>query len=240
MYQPMRVGAFQDSETWHTEDGRVFLRDDEGDNISSRNASYCELTAMYRILHGMQAEAYGLCHYRRYFAGKRTGDRWKRILTQAQLEAMLSRADVILPPPRHYWIQTNWQQYAHAHHEKDLLVTQQVLQGMPDARYATAFASVMQRRSGHRMNLFVMKAPVFRAYAEWLFSVLFQVERQLDLTGYSAEDRRVFGYLAERLLDVWLTVNPQTVLECQVVHMEKQHWPRKLTAFLLRAIRPAK
>ena len=44
------------------------LHDNEGDNISDRNKSYCELTAQYWAWKNEDADYYGFFHYRRYFA----------------------------------------------------------------------------------------------------------------------------------------------------------------------------
>ena len=42
------------------------------------------------------------------------------------------------------------------------------------------------------------------------------------------------GFLAERLLDVWLAQQDYRVKELPVAHLERQHWGRKIAAFLLR------
>lgn len=55
--------------------------------------------------------------------------------------------------------------------------------------------------------MFIMKLGYFRSYCQWLFDILFQVEQQLDLSRYSAYDRRVSGFLGERLLDIYLEAN---------------------------------
>ena len=43
------------------------LHDNDGENISSKNPMYCELTAQYWAWKNADADYYGFCHYRRYF-----------------------------------------------------------------------------------------------------------------------------------------------------------------------------
>ena len=42
-------------------------RDDDGDTISEKNKSYCELTGQYWAWKNTSADYYGFLHYRRYF-----------------------------------------------------------------------------------------------------------------------------------------------------------------------------
>ena len=44
-----------------------FFLDNQGDNISARNKSYCELTTQYWAWKNQEADYYGFCHYRRIF-----------------------------------------------------------------------------------------------------------------------------------------------------------------------------
>lgn len=210
-----------------------FCGDNSGENISEKNPNYCELTCLYWAWKNLEADAVGLCHYRRYFAGKAFGEKWSRILTQEQAEELLSEVPAVLPKKRNYFIETGWSQYAHAHHEEDLLTTRRILEeGWPE--YVPAFDRTLQRTMGHRFNMFLMKWETLNAYCRWLFAILTELETRLDISKYNAYDQRVFGFVAERLLDVWIETEQIPYRECPVIHMESQHWLKKGTSFLKR------
>ena len=62
-----------------------------------------------------------------------------------------------------------------------------------------------------------MKKELLQHYCTWLFDILFELERELDMTGYTVNDRRVFGFVSERLLDAWLTTNNISFEELSIV-----------------------
>ena len=67
-----------------------------------------------------------------------------------------------------------------------------------------------------------------------------ELEKELDISSYSTNDKRVFGFVSERLLDAWLITNNIAYEELDVVYMESQHWLRKGMAFLNRKFFPHK
>ena len=227
LYVPVQVGALgKESLGWQ--------RDDAGEHISQKNKTYCELTALYWLWKNVDADLYGLAHYRRYLAaGCLLRPKQRQLLTAAQIRRRMTHVDILLPKKRHYWIETNQSQYIHAHHAEDLSATREALAALcPQA--LPAWATVMRRRSGHRFNMFVMRKSCFQEYCAWLFPILAMVEAKLDITHYSAKDQRVFGYLSERLLDVWLLYRGYPYRETRVVHLESQRWGKKVWHFLKR------
>lgn len=230
MYVPLQVGAAQHEHF-------LSMRDDGGkDQISERNGTFCELTGLYWMRRNADADAVGLAHYRRHFALRKGKDAWNSVLTQAQAESLLDGYDAVLPKKRHYVIETNWSQYAHAHYEKDLITTREVLSRLyPD--YVPAFDATMKRRSGHRFNMMIMRRERFEQYCDWLFSILFELERRIDVSDYDAYNRRVFGFIGERLLDVWVETVGIHYCEIPVIDMEPVNWMKKGGAFVMRKLR---
>ena len=230
MYLPVHVGAAG-------KDSIGYQRDDEGDNISQKNANYCELTGLYWAWKNIDADYIGLAHYRRHFSnGKRFGDKKEKVIGQEDLEGKLKETDIILPNPRNYWIETNYSQYAHAHHAVDLDTTREILsEKYPE--YIAAWDSSMKKTVGHRFNMFIMKKELFDEYCEWLFDILFELESRLDISSYDKNDSRVFGFVSERLLDVWIETKGYKYLNMPYVFMENQNWFVKGGNFIKRKIR---
>lgn len=231
VYLPLLVGAERNKPDW---DG---ARDNEGDNISGKNPFYCELTGLYWAWKHLDAEYIGLVHYRRHFAD---GRRWKkkadRIISGRKLAQHLRDVDILLPKPRHYWIETNYSQYIHAHHEEDLNLTRQILQEKYP-NYLPGFDHTMRKRSGHRFNMMVMKKELLDRYCAWLFDILQELESTLDITAYSPNDQRVFGFVGERLLDVWLETERLPYKNIPYVFLENQNWLVKGWRFLKRKMK---
>lgn len=228
-YRPIQVGP-------GTTIRSDWLRDDTGEQISEKNPTFCELTGLYWAWKNMDAEIVGLCHYRRYLGSRRRkGDKKNRLLTEDEIRALLAEHDAILPVKRHYWIETRESQYAHAHHAEDLRCVEGILrERYPE--YLPAWEKMLASRSGHICNMFIMRKKTADEYCRWLFDILFEAEKRLDISGYSGKDRRVFGYLGERLLDVWADTNRLQYAEVPMIVTENQHWIRKAASFIGRKL----
>lgn len=214
-----------------------YIPDNTGDNISIKNKNYCELTGLYWAWKNLNADYIGLAHYRRHFSnGKRFGDKKHRVINKAELEKHLSNYDVLVPTPRNYWIETNYSQYAHAHHAIDLDTTRIILEEKY-SEYVKAFDESMKLTVGHRFNMFIMSKDKFDAYCHWLFDILFELENRLDISNYNSNDSRVFGFVSERLLDVWLMTNRINYKEVPYIFMEKQNWLIKGWKFVERKLK---
>lgn len=212
--------------------------DHTGDHISNKNANYCELTGLYWAWKNLSADYLGLCHYRRYFtrSNPRNCEKKKEeVLTENEFEQILRRCPIIVPDKRRYYIETNRSHYNHAHYAKDLDLTECII-GEKHEAYIEAFEKVMNRTWAHMFNMFVMRRDYFDAYCEWLFAVLLELEARADISKYNPVEARLYGYISELLLDVWLEKNRLEYHEQNVAFLEPQNWIKKGGKFLLRKV----
>ena len=231
VYLPVHVGREGKEDIGYT-------GDNTGENISLKNANYCELTGLYWAWKNLQADYIGLCHYRRYFTNSNPRDCEKKkvaILSGLDYEKLLKTTPIIVPDKRRYYIETNRSHYNHSHYAKDLDMTEKVIREIyPE--YAHAFTKVMKRTWAHMFNMFVMRRDYFDDYCTWVFRILEEVEKRTDITNYNAVEARIYGYLSELLLDVWLEKNGYDYHEQNVSFLESQNWLKKGGLFFKRKI----
>lgn len=227
LYLPVLVGA-----TKNYKSGINYQRDDEGENISLKNPNYNELTAIYWAWKNLDVDAIGLVHYRRLLSSKEKRN-LESILNKQEVESLLTKASIILPKKRKYYIETIYSHYIHSHHKEPLEVLRKIIKDKyPD--YSIPLETVMKKRSAHMFNMFIMKKQEFNQYCEWLFGVLFEVEDSVDISSYSTQEARVFGYLSELLMDVWILKNKKEYLEVNWIQIGKKHLIKKAFFFLKR------
>ena len=230
LYLPIFVGKDLHPDVNHT-----FQGDNTGDNISSKNANYNELTAIYWGWKNLDVDAMGLVHYRRYLSLK-GGKSFDNILSMDEAQKLLDQYDVILPKKRNYYIETNKSHYLHAHEHEPFEIMEKVIK-TEYPEYADSFDKVMNRTWAHMFNMFIMKRQPLDEYCTWMFDVLAKVEQQTDVSNYSKYEQRVYGFLSELMLDVWLDHNLQySTHEVKYVFMEHTNWLVKGGNFLKRKI----
>ena len=215
--------------------------DNTGEHISEKNPNYCELTVLYWAWKNLEADYIGLAHYRRHFSLRKPiffyRDRFRYILNSTDVDSLWKQYDILLPKPRNYFIETNYSHYIHAHPAESMNITKDIIRRLyPD--YLTAFDTVMNRTKAHMFNMFIMKKELFHAYCNWLFSILFELEAELNISGYDAYNQRIFGFVSELLLDVYLEKNQLSYHELDFLFMENEHWIKKGFAFLKRKFFP--
>lgn len=229
IYLPVEVGAINRKEHFFD------VRDDQGINISNKNSSFCELTGIYEIYKNYNYDVLGLVHYRRYFMKSNFCFKksLKNVITQEKVNNILSKYDIILPKKRHYYIETNYSHYIHSHKKEALDKTRDIIKDFyPD--YLTYFDSHMNKRSGHYFNMFIAKKDIANHYLDFMFDILFKLEKELDLKKYTGQDLRVFGFVSELLMDVYVNKNNLKVKNQKYLFMEKQNWFNKILNFLKR------
>lgn len=207
IYMPIHVGkALSDKELG-------FVGDDTGDNISSKNPHYCELTALYWAWKNLpkEIEYVGLCHYRRYFDfASRTSNAvvnlpqqqigYLDLFNSSTIEKALEKFDIILAKPELYPYPVRVD-YGYNHIIDDLAILNNVVKMLyPD--YGLAFDKVMASNRLSHFNMIITDRDRFDHYCEWVFNILFEVEKYVKLSGYNVQ-QRVFGYMSERLLNVY-------------------------------------
>ena len=192
-----------------------YQSDNEGENISEKNPHFCELTCHYWAWKNLKnVDIIGLNHYRRYFdfqkrwpqfsADKRfvsTEDFLKNEYIFPNLEELLQKYDIILPVARH-WRVSNTQQYGEYHIAKDWEILRQIIKKR-SPQYIPAFENTMDNSNvSVGYNMFITHWKHFEAYSEWLFNILFEVERCVPPIDDPIQSR-IYGYMSERLINVF-------------------------------------
>lgn len=182
------------------------ITDDVGDNISKKNPSYCEVTALYWIWKNFHADAVGLVHYRRYFMRNRITASRSGVLSIPEIESLINHYNIIIPDG--YTFSGNVRDnYVAIHDIQQLDVLRDFFLRSPEE--LRAFDQVMQSKTIPLCNMFVMAWPLFDAYMSWLMPILEYCENHIDTSSYNSYNQRMVGFIAERLLSVWLVAEGQ-------------------------------
>lgn len=192
------------------------LRDDTGDNISEKDRMYCELTDLYWMWKNQSHDIVGLYHYRRMFN-----------LNSKQIRKLLSKYDIILPK------KIDIRPTIDSEHQRQKLpldwkIMKDVLNELYPEYYESA-KIIFPMNKSYAFNMLVTSDAIFKDYCTWLFSILTEVEQRFELQyderlakfhehkkkpGYlNGYYERAIGFLAERLLNIYVVQNNLRVKE---------------------------
>lgn len=199
----------------------IYEGDDRGDNISEKNANYCELTGLYWIWkNDKESDIVGISHYRRYFTKQKIFRNTKKIIRKDYIENILNNYDIILPKKEIYK-ETAIEQYClSSGFKKDLDKIRCIIEEKyPD--YVESYYIIMNQNKMYQFNMLISKKKIYDDYCNWLFNILFELEKNVDLSdGYNDYQKRIYGFISERLLNVWVLKNNLMVKEVRVVNPE--------------------
>lgn len=194
------------------------LADNTGDNISIRNRYWSEITGMYWAWKNIKEVDYiGLCSYRRFFNFKKDPlsainiipiDSINEIdkIEIPDIKKILSDYDVIIPKPYSYAYSIR-KVCSLNYRDEDFDLLEEIIHEL-SPEFDDAFHSILystNKMIGH--NMFIMSWKHFDEYCNWVFSILFEFEKRIDPTDYPIKQVRVFGYMHELLLAVFIEKN---------------------------------
>lgn len=198
--------------------------DADGDNISWLNPKINELTALYWAWKNTDYPYLGLCHYRRYFSdGKEAPDPFASLMDAARMREILSGCDMIVSRPVEFWPETIRGQLALTVRKDALETGLSLVRGAIARVYPGYLPDFDEYMDGHWMypcNMFVTSRPLLDRYCGWLFGIIIPAAEQFDASGYDGYSARIIGFIAERLLTLWILHNGMKVRELPVVQTE--------------------
>lgn len=203
------------------------IGDNTGNNISNKNPNFCELTAQYWAWKNCTADYIGFMHYRRHlnfneniqYKTDKFGlvnfeyldDFYKEALglLDENIISVVKKYDIITTD---LWDVTNVgsaNNYEHYKNSASKLHIQDydkalsiLLNKYPE--YKTDIDAYNISTTGYYTNIFIMKKDIFENYCTWLFSILFELEKQCDISNYDFQEARIYGYISEWLFGIYI------------------------------------
>jgi lipopolysaccharide biosynthesis glycosyltransferase len=206
------------------------VHDDDGtDNISSKNPSLCELTAHYWAWRHCTADYVGFMHYRRHMIFKTNGVAQKENiyglvdrpiinekyiqdagLTEQAIRNVVEQYDIIMPKAwdvRNVGSENVYFHYKSASPSLHIRDYDKVL-SILFKKYPEYKQSADEYNKSHHAyftNMFVMKREIFMHYSAWLFDIINEGEKAIDIEDYDIQEYRALAYIAEWLLGIYVT-----------------------------------
>ena len=185
------------------------MGDDTGENISDKNSSYNELTAVYWAWKNYDKlgnpDYIGLMHYRRHFIFRESpdvveevcgidGNYFNRINYSSETIAHLFDDCDFVAHIGH--VDEVYKHYRENHHIEDLDLAIEILK-KKYPEYSSTADAYLHMSYVNLCNMFIMPRKMFFKYCGWLFGILEEFDRRVDLS-----EKRLF--ISERLTGIFI------------------------------------
>ena len=193
-----------------------YISDSLGDNISLKNKNYCELTALYWIWkNDLDSKYISIEHYRRFFMNNiipHPINTKKMIHYLKDYDGIVTQEYVFNKSIKEY--------YQEKHISEDLLVVEDTIRRLyPE--FLDDYHKVMNGNTTSMCNMIVLPKDKFNEYCKWLFDILFYVEKEIKIENRDTYQQRVFGFLSERLQNVWTLHSNLKLKRLPIYYLEK-------------------
>ena len=156
------------------------------------------------------ADIIGLCHYRRYFVNEKN-----KLLEKEEIESALEQYDLIVPHFGTSLLGSVYNDYDNEHYKEDLDNCREIISKL-NPEYLNSYDKVIYGNKLAHYNMFIAKKETIDDYCQWIFPILFELEKIIDAENYDDYRKRVYGFLTERLFNVWFTQKKLKVKENDV------------------------
>jgi hypothetical protein len=199
------------------------LGDDTADNISLKNETFGEFTAWYWIWKNVNTifpnglRYIGLSHYRRFFSFNIDEPEIINLdiippmkKYEKKIFHILKKYQIILTKPT-IFSRFLYKHYEECHYIQDYYIVKKVIHNLfPE--YDNSFIHIMEETKQMSCYcMFISTMHFFTEYFEWLFAILFEMEKRINISVYNDYQKRVLAFLAERLLNVYVNHNKLNV-----------------------------
>jgi len=189
--------AVQAGKALHPELDLGFTCDNEGENISEKNPFWSEYTVLYWGWKNQKNVSYsGLCHYRRYF---------DLDIKEKNIDSLLAKKDILVIKPIFPMLSKRERMNNLARitsFEDAVLFLDTILYMYPQYN-----KEIMEYFFNSRLrvpfSMFIAKKEIFDQYCEFIFPVLFEMEKRIKQHGYSRQ-KRAIGYFGEFSLGLFM------------------------------------
>lgn len=198
-----------------------------GDSISELNPLINECTSLYWVWKNTHSDFVGFCHYRRYFSNGFSENELTpvNLLDDEYIHNTFLEYDMIVSKPVFFNPETVKNQLEQTLCPKSFdkgfnLVRNTIAQKYPD--YLQDFDEFFDGHFFYSCNMFITSWEIFDSYCSWLFDIIVPAAKAIDVTAYDNYSKRVIGFMAERLLTLWILHNGIKVKEVPMLFLENK------------------
>lgn len=192
------------------------MHDNDGDNISNKNPSYCELTVQYWAWKNLRCDVCGIFHQRRFLDLSGINKRYPYRIAKQPDEITLQKAGLsyqaVCELTDKYSVIAN--RHENLYESVEAFYNRNDRQNFDDIgllkdiikeKYSEYYPSAEKYFKGtysYFCNVFIMDKKMFDCYSEWLFDILFEYEKRKPENLFYP---REMGKLGERLFGIYMT-----------------------------------